>query len=123
MLNLNSFLLFSEHPAKLAEFYKKVFQKDAAWSEGNYSGFDAGGAWITIGSHDKVKGKSKSPERIIFNLETKDVKGEFKRIKALGATVVKEPYAPDENSSMWVATFSDPDGNYFQLMSPWEDSK
>jgi predicted lactoylglutathione lyase len=21
---------------------------------------------------------------------------------------------------MWIATFADPDGNYFQLMSPWE---
>jgi len=20
----------------------------------------------------------------------------------------------------WIATFADPDGNYFQLMSPWE---
>lgn len=20
----------------------------------------------------------------------------------------------------WIATFSDPDGNYFQLMTPWE---
>ncbi len=42
---------------------------------------------------------------------------ESERIKASGATIVKEPY---ELESMWIATFADPDGNYFQLMSPWE---
>ena len=41
---------------------------------------------------------------------------EFERIKAAGAEVVKEPY---EIEGMWIATFADPDGNYFQLMSPW----
>ncbi len=25
-----------------------------------------------------------------------------------------------ENTDGWIATFSDPDGNYFQLMTPWE---
>ena len=49
--------------------------------------------------------------------ETKDVKAEFDRIAATGATVVKEPY---DIQGMWIATFADPDGNYFQLMSPWE---
>jgi predicted enzyme related to lactoylglutathione lyase len=30
--------------------------------------------------------------------------------------VVQEPYQPGEG--YWVATFSDPDDNYFQLVSP-----
>ena len=38
-------------------------------------------------------------------------------MKGAGATVVAEPYRPDENSEMWIATFADPDGNYFQLAS------
>ena len=43
---------------------------------------------------------------------------EFERIKAIdGAKVVKEPY---EMQGSWIATLSDPDGNYFQLMTPWE---
>jgi predicted enzyme related to lactoylglutathione lyase len=33
--------------------------------------------------------------------------------------VVKEPY---ELQGMWIATFADPDGNYFQLTSPWEEA-
>jgi predicted enzyme related to lactoylglutathione lyase len=37
----------------------------------------------------------------------------------LGTRVVAEPYRMGEGD-MWIATFADPDGNYFQLMSPWE---
>jgi predicted enzyme related to lactoylglutathione lyase len=46
------------------------------------------------------------------------VKGEFDRIKGLGAAVQQEPYQPGGAEEMWIATFEDPDGNYFQLASP-----
>jgi len=42
---------------------------------------------------------------------------EFARMKLTGAKVVKEPY---EMGGGWIATLSDPDGNYFQLMTPWK---
>jgi predicted enzyme related to lactoylglutathione lyase len=45
------------------------------------------------------------------------VKGDFDRLKESGANVVAEPYRPDENADMWIATLADPDGNYFQLAS------
>lgn len=120
MLNFNSLLLFSEDPKNLAEFYKKVFQKDPEWEEGGYSGFGVGKGMIMVGPHDKVHGKSKNPERLIFNFETKDVEKEFERLKKIGATVVKEPYRPGEDERMLIATLADPDGNYFQLATPME---
>ena len=40
---------------------------------------------------------------------------EFERIKAAGATVIREPY---EMGGGWIATLADPDGNYFQLVTP-----
>jgi predicted enzyme related to lactoylglutathione lyase len=47
------------------------------------------------------------------------VKGDFDKLKAAGATVIQEPYQPGEESRrVWIATFSDPDSNYFQLVSP-----
>lgn len=118
MLNFNSILVFSEEPKKLSDFYKKVFQKEPIWNEGGYVGFQVGSAFITFGPHDKVKGKSQNPERIMFNFETEDVEGEFKRIKELGAEVIAEPYGPEKEPEGKIATLSDPDGNYFQLMSP-----
>lgn len=120
MLNFNSILVFSEDPKKLSEFYKKIFEKDPEWNEGGYSAFQVGSGFITVGPHDKVKGKAANPERIMFNLETDDVQGEFDRIKGLGAEVIAEPYGPEEEPEGKIATFADPDGNYFQLMTPFK---
>jgi predicted enzyme related to lactoylglutathione lyase len=123
MLDLNSILVFSENPKKLSGFYEKVFQKKPDWDDYGYFGFTIGKTTITFGPHDKVKGPNTHPERIMINFETKEVKDEFKRIKDLGAKVIAEPYKMDENSDGWIATFADPDGNYFQLMTPWEEEK
>lgn len=57
----------------------------------------------------------------MMNFETAEVKEEFERIKAIeGVEVIKEPY---EMSGAWIATFADPDGNYFQLMPPWDNAE
>jgi len=118
MLKFNSLLLFSEKPDTLVEFYKKVFDKDPDFSDGGYSGFQLGTGMIVIGPHDKIKGENKTPERMLINFETEDVKGDFERIKGEGAKIIKEPYNPGEGEDMSIATFADPDDNYFQLTSP-----
>ena len=118
MFNLNSVLVFSEDPEKLSEFYKKVLNEDPGWDEGEYKGFQVGVGFLTIGPHDKVKGKNPNPERILINFETEDVKREFDRLKDIGVKVISEPYNPGEDKDMTIATFEDIDGNYFQLMTP-----
>ena len=119
MLNLRLILLFSENPKKLSGFYEKVFEKKPDWSEDDYSAFGVGKNSIMIGKHEKVKGKNKNPERMMFNLETKDVVKEFRRIQKLGAKVIAKPYDPMPKSKALIATFADPDGNYFQIATPW----
>lgn len=104
-------------PKVLATFYEKVLQKPADMVEGNWYGWSVGSCFLSIGEHSEMKGMAKDPGRIIFNFETKEVKEEFARIKELGAAVIKEPYQMEE---AWIATLADPDGNYFQLMTPWE---
>ena len=117
-MNLNSILIGSDNPQRLADFYTKLFG-EPAWSEGGYIGWMIGSGSVTVGPHDQVSGKSSQPGRIIWNIETPDVKGDFDRFKAAGAEVIAEPYgtsdSPDEGQ---IATFADPDGNYFQLMAP-----
>ncbi|MEP7167262.1 MAG: VOC family protein [Candidatus Woesebacteria bacterium] len=117
MLNLNSIMVGSAQPKVMADFYEKVFEKKPDMTDGDWAGWTVGSTFFGVGAHSEVKGKSKDPSRMMFNLETKEVKEEFARIKALGATVVKEPY---EMGGAWIATLEDPDGNYFQLMTPWE---
>jgi predicted enzyme related to lactoylglutathione lyase len=120
MLNLNSLMIGTMQPKVLAEFYQKVFDRPADIQEGNWYTWKVGSCFLSVGEHSEIEGSAKEPQRLIFNLETKEVKKEFERIKATGAKVIKEAY---EMGGGWIATFSDPDGNYFQLMTPWESEQ
>jgi predicted enzyme related to lactoylglutathione lyase len=116
-LNLNSIMIGTSQPAVLGEFYEKVFGRSADMMEDGWYMWQAGSCSLSIGEHSEVKGKAKEPSRIILNLETKQVKEEFERLKNLNATIIKEPY---EMGGGWIATLADPDGNFVQLMTPWE---
>ena len=119
-MNLNGVLIGSENPERLTEYYSKLFG-EPTWADGGYTGWQLGGGGLVVGPHDRVKGKNAHPGRIIWNMESPDVKADFERLVAAGATVVREPYVPEgvaEASETWIATFADPDDNYFQLVSP-----
>src|SRR5688572_17207917 len=116
-LNLNSIMIGTSQPKVLAEFYEKLFSRPADMVEGDWSMWQAGNCSISIGAHSEVVGSAKEPARIILNLETKQVKEEFERLKNVKATIIKEPY---EMGGGWIATLADPDGNFIQLMTPWE---
>jgi predicted enzyme related to lactoylglutathione lyase len=119
MLKLNTIMLGSDNPKRLADFYGTVLQAEAGWESGQYIGYEAGSCYLMFGPHDHVHGRSGNPERIIFNFEAADVDSEFERVQAIeGASVVQAPYHPGDDSTMTLATFADPDGNYFQLASP-----
>jgi predicted enzyme related to lactoylglutathione lyase len=116
-MNLNSILIGSEDPQRLTDYYTTLFGKPS-WEGDGFTGWQIGSGGLTVGPHDQVKGKNTHPGRLIWNIETPDVRGEFDRLRAAGATVVREPYRPDETAEAWIATLSDPDDNYFQLVSP-----
>jgi predicted enzyme related to lactoylglutathione lyase len=122
-MNFNSILIGSADPQALVDYYTKLFGKPA-FSEGGYSGWQIGTGFVTVGPHSEVTGKSVQPGRLIWNIETKDVAGDFERLKAAGAIVVREPYSfeegPAETSEVSIATLADPDDNYFQLISPMD---
>lgn len=115
-MNLNSLMIGSDDPERLAEYYTKLFG-DPDWNEGGYIGWQVGSGGFTVSPHDQVQGKNPQPGRLIWNIESADVKGDFDRFVAAGATVVQEPYSVGDDQGS-VCTFSDPDGNYFQLVSP-----
>ena len=117
MLNLNSVMLGTKQPKELANFYEKVIGKpaDMVDSENGFYGWQVGSAYLSVLEHSEMGGNAKDPGRVMLNFETSQVKEEFERIKALGGVVIKAPY---EIGGGWVATLADPDGNYFQLMSP-----
>jgi predicted enzyme related to lactoylglutathione lyase len=117
-MNFNSILIGSEQPDRLVEYYTKMFG-EPTMSDGGYTGWVLGAGWVTVGPHSEVTGKNPQPGRIIWNIECDDVRGEFARMQGAGAIVVAEPYSMDGMpEDAFIATLADPDGNYFQLMSP-----
>jgi predicted enzyme related to lactoylglutathione lyase len=123
-MNFNSLLIGSENPDGLVEYYSKLLGAPA-FSMGGYTGWQLGSGFVTIGPHSEVHGSNLEPGRIIWNIETPNVRGEFERMKAAGAIVIREPYefsgdgageSPDQSET--IATLADPDGNYFQLAAP-----
>jgi predicted enzyme related to lactoylglutathione lyase len=117
MLNLNSVMIGTKQTKTLADFYEKVIGKPADMADDQYGffGWQVGSTHLSVLEHSEMGGNTKDPGRVMFNFETTQVKEEFERIKAAGATVIREPY---EMEGGWVATLADPDGNYFQLVTP-----
>ena len=116
-MNFNSILIGSENPASLAEYYTKLFGKPT-FEDGGYTVWLVGSGAVTVGPHDEVHGTNPQPGRLIWNIESDDVRGDFERFKSAGANVVREPYGFEEMPDSLIATFADPDGNYFQLQTP-----
>lgn len=119
MLNLNSIMIGTKQPQALVTFYEKVIGKpaDMADSENGFFGWQVGSTYFSVLEHSEMVGNTKDPGRVMLNFETTQVKEEFERIRALGGSVIREPY---EMGGGWIATLADPDGNYFQLVTPME---
>jgi predicted enzyme related to lactoylglutathione lyase len=123
-VNFNNILIGSEDPQRLVEYYSSLFGKPAM-EEGGYAGWQIGTGFIAVGPHDEVHGNNGQPGRLLWNVESADVPGDFARFKAAGAIVVRDPYNPagPGGDGMLIATFADPDDNYFQLQSPWRPAE
>lgn len=117
MLNLNSVMVGTKQHEALVAFYENVFGKppDMVDRENGFAGWQVGSAYFSVLDHSEMGGSAKDPGRVMFNFETTTVREEFERVKAFGATVIREPY---EMGGGWIATFADPDGNYFQFITP-----
>lgn len=120
-MDFNSILIGSEDPEPLVAYYTKLLG-EPVYSGGGYTSWQIGSGNMTVGVHSEVKGKNASPGRLIWNIETPDVAAEFARMQTAGAIVVTAPYEFEEAPGAWIATLADPDGNYFQLTSPFDPS-
>jgi len=120
---LESITIFSENATKLADFYKKIvglkLTGEYEMGEGKnaamgYSFEMKKGSPIMLMDHSEVKGKAKDSKRIIFNLEVDKIDTEVARLKGKKVKVVQPKYHIEGYG--YIATFSDIDGNYFQLV-------
>ena len=120
-MNLNSILVGTDNAEAMVEYYTRLLGEPAMVG-GDYRTWVIGNGAITVAPHSEVHGKNDQPGRVIWNLESDDVQGDFARMRDAGAIVIREPYSFEDIPNTWVATVSDPDGNYFQLISPFDPS-
>jgi len=120
-VDFNNILIGSEDPQALVDYYTRLLG-EPAMSEGGYTGWMIGSGFVGVGPHSEVHGRNTAPGRMIWNIATPDVKEVFEKFRAAGAIVVAEPYAFEMEGQppSWIATFEDPDGNYFQLQTPFQ---
>jgi len=117
---VDSILISSEDPKKLANFYKeKVGLKQTMEFEYGEKGetgymFEVGKTGISILPHSDIKGKNSNPARIMINIEVDDEEKELKKLKKAGVKCIEDIYHMQDYGL--IATFEDPDGNYFQLV-------
>lgn len=117
---IEGIMIGSPDAKKLADFYKnKVGLKISMEGEVGDNGekfymFDIkkGGGFVIM-HHKEVRGKNHMPARYIMNFEVEDIKKETKRLKDEGVKVIKDVYHIQDYG--FIATFEDPDGNYFQF--------
>ena len=117
---LEAVLLSSEDATKLAKFFRDVvgLKQSAEMDMGDKGEkgfeFELKGAGLYILDHSEIKGKNQEPARVMFNLEVDDIEKEVARLDKLHVEKHQDIYHAEGYGL--IATFKDPDGNYFQLV-------
>jgi len=118
---IEAVLLGSTNATKLAKFYRDVVglkqTMEFEMGEKGEMGFafeyrNSSGLYIM--DHSKVKGANKTPERLILNFEVDDIEKEVARLKETKVKVKQDIYHMEGYG--YIATFVDPDGNFFQFV-------
>ncbi|MBI4092154.1 MAG: VOC family protein [Candidatus Levybacteria bacterium] len=114
-------LVGSQNAQKLADFYEKTvglkLTNEFEMGENNEKGFEftvKGSSGLYIMDHSEVKGKNKNPERVILNFEVNDIEKEVARLKKAKVKIQQDIYHIEGYGL--IATFVDPDGNFFQFV-------
>jgi predicted enzyme related to lactoylglutathione lyase len=114
-MNVTSFNInvTSEHPERLAAFYRDIVGLTPNEQMGD-GAFDVAGAAFLIDGHSETKGDTKEPQRMLINFFVEDLAAEQQRLEAEGVRFIRT--AGKEYWGGLISTFVDPDGNYAQLI-------
>jgi predicted enzyme related to lactoylglutathione lyase len=113
---LQSAGIWSEDIQKqLLPFYRDVVGMPVSMDTPEFVvlGSDPNSPSLTLGTHSEVKGKNADGPRHMVGLATDDLKGDVERLKSKGVQFIDEGTQFD---GVTVATLTDPEGNYVQLL-------
>lgn len=114
-MNVTSFNVnvTSEHPDRLAAFYRDIVGLEVEPNMGE-GAFRVAGAHFMIDGHSEIRGDTKEPQRALFNFFVEDLAAEQARLESEGVKFIRT--AGVEYWGGKISTFVDPDGNYSQLI-------
>ena len=98
----------------MARFYRDILGLAPRSAKGDFINFDWSGVRLSVGVHDRLRGTSREPLRVMINLTVSDIRAVHERLMRAGVAFTRAP--EHEEWGGWVATFADPDGNILQLM-------
>ena len=113
---ISTILIWSENWKQLAEWYEstlelKIIEEiNHPQDTGRLFAFPEGEARLWVGQHSEVKGQSKDPCRIMFNVNVDSVQKAYGELLLKGVKFVAIPFKAS-TFDKWFATFSDIDGN------------
>jgi catechol 2,3-dioxygenase-like lactoylglutathione lyase family enzyme len=102
-----------ERFAPMARFYRDGLGLVPRSDKADFINFDWNGVRLSISVHDRVRGESRDPFRIMINLAVDDLAAMHARLAATGVIFTRPPEREDWGGQ--VATLLDPDGNLVQL--------
>jgi predicted enzyme related to lactoylglutathione lyase len=108
--------LNSKDPEALVAFYRDVVGLTPA-DDGPPGSFMVGSSAMfsfLVEGHSEVSASTQEPQRTYLNLAVGDIAAEEARLRAQGVPFPAGAY--EEPGVGWFATFTDPDGNYVQLV-------
>jgi len=103
----------SEQPERLTEFYRDVVGLEPAEGMGP-GAFGVNGSIFIVDGHSEVHGPAKEPQRMLINFFVDDLASEQRRLEGQGVKFIR-----DKGREEWggiISTFTDPDGNYCQII-------
>lgn len=105
--------LTSDDPERMNAFYRDTIGLEPDASMGDHA-YKMAGAILFLDGHSETKGAAKEPQRALLDWFVDDAKAERARLEAKGVTFIRK-----EGREYWggiISTFTDPDGNYIQLI-------
>src|SRR5690554_2027433 len=94
--NISAVLIWSEDYKALAKWYKEKLGlntiEELNHPEDTGFGLAVGDSYLWIGKHSEVKGKSKDPYRIMFNISVDSVEDAYNELVKKGVEFIAKPF-------------------------------
>ncbi len=106
--------IWTEDIDRLLEFCRDVISLKVHRDHYDFVNFVFGDVRLNIGLHDRVKGQSRDPYRVMVSFAVTNILDEYDRLIGKGVEFIRPPEQEDWGG--WIATLLDPDGNILQIL-------